>query len=60
MKRVCQKNGLLCYPAGGTIDGLHGDHVLLAPPYIADETIINQIVELLTDSINESLVQIEI
>ena len=60
LKRVSQQNGLLCYPAGGTIDGLHGDHVLLAPPYIADETNINQIVELLTDSINESLVQIEI
>ena len=60
LKRVCQQNGLLCYPAGGTIDGLHGDHVLLAPPYIADETNINQIIELLTDSINESLVQIEI
>jgi adenosylmethionine-8-amino-7-oxononanoate aminotransferase len=26
--------GLMCYPMGGTIDGLRGDHVLLAPPYI--------------------------
>ena len=60
LKRVSQQNGLLCYPAGGTIDGLHGDHVLLAPPYIADATIINQIVELLTASINESLAQIQI
>ena len=25
--------GLLCYPAGGTIDGQQGDHVLLAPPF---------------------------
>jgi hypothetical protein len=23
---------------GGTMDGLEGDHVLLAPPYIIDET----------------------
>ena len=60
LKRVCQQNGLLCYPAGGTVDGRHGDHVLLAPPYIANKTIINHIVELLTASINESLVQIEI
>jgi adenosylmethionine-8-amino-7-oxononanoate aminotransferase len=28
-------NGLGCYPGGGTVDGVRGDHVLLAPPYIA-------------------------
>ena len=28
-------NGLSCYPMGGTIDGLYGDHVLLAPPFIS-------------------------
>jgi adenosylmethionine-8-amino-7-oxononanoate aminotransferase len=27
--------GLLCYPFGGTVDGRQGDHVLLAPPFIA-------------------------
>jgi len=27
--------GLACYPGGGTVDGLNGDHVLLAPPYTA-------------------------
>ena len=25
--------GLISYPMGGTIDGVYGDHVLLAPPY---------------------------
>jgi hypothetical protein len=25
--------GLLCYPMGGTVDGIQGDHVLLAPPF---------------------------
>ena len=29
--------GLICYPMGGTIDGLNGDHVLLAPPYIIED-----------------------
>jgi hypothetical protein len=24
----------MCYPMGGTLDGVHGDHVLLAPPFI--------------------------
>ena len=29
--------GLICYPAQGTIDGRHGDHILLAPPHIISE-----------------------
>ena len=28
--------GLMVYPMGGTIDGVRGDHVLLAPPFIVD------------------------
>ena len=27
--------GLMVYPMGGTVDGRYGDHVLLAPPFIA-------------------------
>ncbi len=32
LKAVAFDTGLICYPMGGTIDGKHGDHVLLAPP----------------------------
>jgi adenosylmethionine-8-amino-7-oxononanoate aminotransferase len=35
VKAAAMELGLLCYPAGGTVDGQRGDHVLLAPPYIA-------------------------
>ncbi|TIT45649.1 MAG: aminotransferase class III-fold pyridoxal phosphate-dependent enzyme, partial [Mesorhizobium sp.] len=34
VKREAMARGLLVYPAGGTIDGVRGDHVLLAPPFI--------------------------
>ena len=27
------EQGLLCYPAGGTVDGQRGDHILLAPSF---------------------------
>jgi adenosylmethionine-8-amino-7-oxononanoate aminotransferase len=37
IKREAFARGLICYPMGGTVDGLHGDHVLLAPPYIIDD-----------------------
>lgn len=33
-KRCAFDNGLMVYPMGGTVDGLHGDHVLIAPPFI--------------------------
>ena len=37
VKRKAMQAGLMCYPMGGTIDGVQGDHVLLAPPFIAEE-----------------------
>jgi adenosylmethionine-8-amino-7-oxononanoate aminotransferase len=48
-------NGLLVYPMGGTIDGQRGDHVLIAPPFIASEAEIETIVERLALSIDEAL-----
>src|SRR5438067_6592818 len=44
--------GLCVYPMGGTIDGRAGDHVLLAPPFIADATAIDAIVERLGDAVD--------
>ncbi len=38
-------NGLICYPAGGLVDGRRGDHVMLAPPFIVDATHIAEIVD---------------
>jgi adenosylmethionine-8-amino-7-oxononanoate aminotransferase len=37
IKQIAMAQGLLCYPMGGTIDGKHGDHVLLAPPFIVND-----------------------
>ena len=48
-------NGLLVYPMGGTVDGLYGDHVLLAPPFICTAADIEVIVERLAVSIDEAL-----
>jgi adenosylmethionine-8-amino-7-oxononanoate aminotransferase len=33
LKQAAFELGLMVYPMGGTIDGQHGDHLLLAPPY---------------------------
>ncbi len=44
LKKAAMENGLMMYPMGGTIDGVHGDHVLLAPPFICTEADIEEIV----------------
>ncbi|WP_298879905.1 aspartate aminotransferase family protein [uncultured Bradyrhizobium sp.] len=45
-------NGLGCYPGGGAVDGVRGDHVLLAPPYIASANEIDQIVDKLGTAVD--------
>lgn len=37
VKKEAFARGLMVYPMGGTVDGLYGDHILLAPPFIASD-----------------------
>jgi adenosylmethionine-8-amino-7-oxononanoate aminotransferase len=55
IKAQAMQNGLMIYPMGGTIDGLAGDHVLLAPPFIVTCAQIDEIVDLLGRSIEQSI-----
>jgi len=55
VKAHAMAHGLMVYPMGGTIDGVRGDHVLLAPPFIASEADIAQIVERLAASLAPAL-----
>ncbi|WP_431202081.1 aspartate aminotransferase family protein [Bradyrhizobium betae] len=48
-------NGLGCYPGGGTVDGVRGDHVLLAPPYIVSTEEIDLIVDKLGTAVDNVL-----
>jgi adenosylmethionine-8-amino-7-oxononanoate aminotransferase len=47
--------GLMVYPMGGTIDGVRGDHVLIAPPFIVDAATIDRIVEKLGSAVDAAL-----
>jgi adenosylmethionine-8-amino-7-oxononanoate aminotransferase len=47
LKREALDAGLMCYPMGGTLDGVRGDHVLLAPPFIVEEAQLDELVEML-------------
>jgi len=55
IKAAAFDGGLGCYPGGGTVDGRRGDHVLLAPPYIATSDEIDMIVDRLGRAVDLSL-----
>lgn len=55
IKREAMARGLMVYPMGGAIDGQHGDHVLLAPPFICAAGDIDRIVARLGDAIDAAL-----
>ncbi len=50
---VCLKRGLLVYPMQGSVDGVSGDHLLLAPPAVITEEQITWSVEQLSAAIRE-------
>ena len=55
VKREAMARGLLVYPSGGTVDGTHGDHVLIAPPYIIEEPDLWRIADLLRQALDAAL-----
>jgi hypothetical protein len=55
IKQQALDRGLICYPMGGTIDGVRGDHVLLAPPFIINDEHIEELVDKLGQSVDAAL-----
>lgn len=51
IKALAFEAGLICYPMGGTIDGVRGDHVLIAPPFIIEDAEIDELVGKLSGAI---------
>jgi adenosylmethionine-8-amino-7-oxononanoate aminotransferase len=55
IKAEAMARGLMVYPMGGTIDGVMGDHILIAPPFIVNGAQIGTIVDRLGDAIDAAL-----
>jgi adenosylmethionine-8-amino-7-oxononanoate aminotransferase len=55
IKQEALEVGLLCYPMGGTIDGIRGDHVLLAPPFVIEPGQIEELVNKLGRALQRAL-----
>ncbi|SJZ78102.1 Adenosylmethionine-8-amino-7-oxononanoate aminotransferase [Enhydrobacter aerosaccus] len=55
IKQEAMDRGLMVYPMGGTVDGVRGDHVLLAPPFIVDAATIDTVVERLGEAVDAAI-----
>lgn len=53
IKAQCMARGLMVYPAGGTLDGVYGDHILIAPPFIITRPQLDFVVDTLRQVIDE-------
>ena len=52
IKKAAFDEGLVCYPMQGTRDGAIGDHILLAPPFIATEAELDGALDCLDRALN--------
>jgi adenosylmethionine-8-amino-7-oxononanoate aminotransferase len=50
-------DGLICYPCSGNVDGIDGDTIVVAPPYNATDSELEEIVEKLTRAVAGALSQ---
>ncbi|WP_171121284.1 MULTISPECIES: aspartate aminotransferase family protein [unclassified Ruegeria] len=55
IKKAAFSEGLICYPMSGTRDGRHGDHILLAPPFIIGNSEIGELVTKLSKALSAAV-----
>lgn len=53
LKSAAFENGLIVYPSGGTADGIKGDHVLIAPPFIITDEQLEELVGKFAKSVDD-------
>ena len=55
IKSAAMNEGLIVYPAGGTVNGKDGDHVLIAPPFIIEDGQIAELTAKLSRAVKSAL-----
>jgi adenosylmethionine-8-amino-7-oxononanoate aminotransferase len=55
IRAQAMRNGLICYPVGGNVDGHSGDIVIFAPPYTCTDDELTEIVDKGARSVREVL-----
>lgn len=49
------ERGLILYPGQGTVDGIRGDHVMIAPPFVITDAQMDEIVAILIEALEAAL-----
>jgi adenosylmethionine-8-amino-7-oxononanoate aminotransferase len=52
IKKEALDMGLICYPMQGTVNGILGDHILIAPPFIINQNEMDELCEKLKKTID--------
>jgi adenosylmethionine-8-amino-7-oxononanoate aminotransferase len=55
LRQAAMQEGLICYPAGGCIDGQRGDHILLAPPFNLTDGQLDETVDKLGKALKQTV-----
>ncbi len=55
IRAAAMNNAMVCYPSSGTADGISGDHVLLAPPFILTPDQGDELIDKLAQSLKDVL-----
>lgn len=55
IQKTAFERGLLCYPGFGTADGVDGDHILLAPPFIIEPKHVDEIIDKLAPAVDQAI-----
>jgi adenosylmethionine-8-amino-7-oxononanoate aminotransferase len=55
---ACLEQGLVVYPGGGSVDGLRGDHILLAPPISITKEEVDELYSMLEAGIKKACEEI--
>ncbi|MEH7307725.1 aspartate aminotransferase family protein [Neobacillus drentensis] len=53
MVDIAKEKGLLVYPAGAGLDGIHGDSIIISPPLTITKKEMNELVQLLKETFQE-------
>ncbi|KAH6603751.1 ornithine aminotransferase [Trichoderma cornu-damae] len=56
--QAAHRRGLAIYPGSGTVDGIHGDHSILAPPLTITEEELEELVRLLKEAYDAAEAQL--
>ena len=54
----CLEQGIVIYPGGGSVDGVRGDHALIAPPLNITKEQVDELVEALEKGVKETCKQL--